>query len=216
MTSYMDGFYKRLEELAVVPVVVLDRVEDAVPLARALSNGGLPSAEVTFRTQAAAASIAAIAEACPETLVGAGTIISVDQAEAAVVAGARFIVSPGHDMGVVRWCLERKVPIIPAGVTPTEVTELVNASIDVTKFFPAALYGGLPAIQALASVFVGHRFMPTGGVNADNLAEYLADPAVIACGGTWVAKPAMIAAGRFDEVERLSREAAATARRVRG
>ena len=126
---------------------------------------------------------------------------------AAVDAGASFIVSPGYDMGVVDFCLERKIPVIPAGVTPTEVTALVNRGLEVTKFFPAAQYGGLATITALASVFVGHRFMPTGGVNAKNLAEYLASPAIIACGGTWMVKPQMIREGRFDEMLALTKEA---------
>lgn len=215
-TSYMTGFYEHLRELAVVPVVVLDHEKDAVPLAGALASGGILSAEVTFRTKAAAPSIAAIARKCPQVLVGAGTVLSVDQARSAVDAGAKFIVSPGYDAGVVKWCLDNAVPVIPAGVTPTEVTALVNAGIDVTKFFPASLCGGLPAIRSLASVFVGHQFMPTGGVSAANLAEYLSDPAVIACGGTWMAKPTLVSEGRFDEVAHLSGEAMAIARRVRG
>lgn len=214
--GYMDGFYATLERLAVVPVVVIDDERDAVPLAKALAAGGLPSAEVTFRTGAAAGSIRAMRRECPQVLVGAGTILSVDQAKAAVDAGAGFIVSPGHDMDVIAWCIERKVPVVPAGVTPTEVTELVNAGIDVTKYFPAALYGGLGGIRSLASVFVGHRFMPTGGVNMKNLADYLSDPAVIACGGTWMAKADLLREGRFDEVERLSAEAAGIIETVRG
>lgn len=210
--GYMDDFYKNVEQVGVVPVVVLDRVEDAVPLGKALAEGGLPAAEVTFRTAAAADSIHAIAQECPDVLVGAGTVLNESQAKRAVDAGARYIVSPGYDMGVVRWCLAHEVPVIPAGVTPTEVTALVNEGIEVTKFFPAAQYGGLATIRALASVFVGHRFMPTGGVNAENLKEYLADPAIIACGGTWMCKPAMIRAGEFGRICELSREAAAIVR----
>ena len=210
--GYMDDFYRNVEQVGVVPVVVLDRVEDAVPLGKALAEGGLPAAEVTFRTAAAADSIHAIAQECPDVLVGAGTVLNEAQAKRAVDAGARYIVSPGYDMGVVRWCLAHKVPVIPAGVTPTEVTALVNEGIEVTKFFPAAQYGGLATIRALASVFVGHRFMPTGGVNAENLKDYLADPAIIACGGTWMCKPAMIRAGEFGRICELSREAAAIVR----
>lgn len=205
--GYMDDFYKNVEQVGVVPVVVLDRVEDAVPLGNALAEGGLPAAEVTFRTAAAADSIHAIAQECPDVLVGAGTVLNEAQAKRAVDAGARYIVSPGYDMGVVRWCLAHKVPVIPAGVTPTEVTALVNEGIEVTKFFPAAQYGGLATIRALASVFVGHRFMPTGGVSPANVAEFLASPHVIACGGTWMVKANLIKEGRFDEVERLCREA---------
>ncbi len=205
--SYMDSFYENVESMGVVPVVVLDRVEDAEPLAKVLVEGGLPSAEVTFRTAAAADAIHTMAEKCPDILVGAGTVLNVEQAQRAVDAGASFIVSPGYDLGVVDFCLEHKIPVIPAGVTPTEVTALVNRGLEVTKFFPAAQYGGLATIKALASVFVGHRFMPTGGVNATNLAEYLASPAIIACGGTWMVKPQMIREGRFDEMLALTKEA---------
>jgi len=203
----MDSFYENVESMGVVPVVVLDRVEDAEPLAKVLVEGGLPSAEVTFRTAAAADAIHTMAEKCPDILVGAGTVLNVEQAQRAVDAGASFIVSPGYDLGVVDFCLEHKIPVIPAGVTPTEVTALVNRGLEVTKFFPAAQYGGLATIKALASVFVGHRFMPTGGVNATNLAEYLASPAIIACGGTWMVKPQMIREGRFDEMLALTKEA---------
>ena len=205
--SYMDSFYENVESMGVVPGVVLDRVEDAEPLAKVLVEGGLPSAEVTFRTAAAADAIHTMAEKCPDILVGAGTVLNVEQAQRAVDAGASFIVSPGYDLGVVDFCLEHKIPVIPAGVTPTEVTALVNRGLEVTKFFPAAQYGGLATIKALASVFVGHRFMPTGGVNATNLAEYLASPAIIACGGTWMVKPQMIREGRFDEMLALTKEA---------
>jgi 2-dehydro-3-deoxyphosphogluconate aldolase/(4S)-4-hydroxy-2-oxoglutarate aldolase len=206
-TSYMNGFYTDIEAMGVVPVVVLDDVKDALPLAKVLEEGGLPSAEVTFRTSAAADSIREIAKKCPDVLVGAGTVLNVEQAQKAVDAGAKFIVSPGTDRGVVDWCLTNKVPVMPAGVTPTEITALVNAGLNVTKFFPAALCGGLKTIGALASVFVGHRFMPTGGVNASNLSEYLAHPAIIACGGTWMVKPDLIHAANFDKILSLTKEA---------
>lgn len=208
-TSYMDGFYKDINAMGVVPVVVLDDAKDALPLAKVLEQGGLPSAEVTFRTPAAAESIHEIAKKCPNVLVGAGTVLRVEQAQKAVDAGAKFIVSPGTDRGVVDWCLTNKVPVMPAGVTPTEITALVNVGLNVTKFFPAALCGGLKTIGALASVFVGHRFMPTGGVNASNLSEYLAHPAIIACGGTWMVKPDLIRAANFDKILSLTKEARA-------
>ena len=213
--SYMDSFYENVEKMGVVPVVVLDKAEDAKPLAEVLVEGGLPSAEVTFRTDAAAESIKIMADECPDIMAGAGTVLTVEQAKRAVDAGAKFIVSPGYNMDVVEWCLDNKVPIIPAGVTPTDVTALVNKGLEVTKFFPAAQYGGLATIKALASVFVGHRFMPTGGVNAQNLAAYLADPAIIACGGTWMVKPQMIREHRFDEMLALTKEAAEIVRSTR-
>lgn len=202
-------FYSRVEQVGVVPVVVLDDAKDAVPLARALARGGLPAAEVTFRTAAAADAIHAMSDACPDVLVGAGTVLTVDQARRAVDAGARFLVSPGSSPELLDWCVEHEVPYIPAGVTPTEITALINRGFEVTKFFPASLYGGLKAIQSLAQVFVGHRFMPTGGVSAANLAEFLGCESIIACGGSWMAPRALVAAGRFDEVEALCADASA-------
>ena len=202
-----NGFYEDVARCGVVPVVVLSDSADAVPLARALEEGGLPAAEVTFRTAAAAECISLISRECPGVLVGAGTVLDLEQAKRAVDAGARYLVSPGTDRDVVEWALSEHVNVIPAGVTPTEITWLSNQGIDVTKFFPANLFGGAKAISALASVFVGHKFMPTGGVSLDNLEEYLSNPAVIAAGGTWMVKPALFADGDFSEVTRIAREA---------
>ena len=213
---FLEEFYAEVEKVGVVPVVVLDRVEDALPVADVLVKGGLPSAEVTFRTTCAADAIHQMSEKCPELLVGAGTVLTPEQARRAVDAGARYVVSPGYNMEVVDWCLANEVPVLPAGVTPTEVAALVNRGLAVTKFFPAAQYGGLDTIRALASVFVGHRFMPTGGVSAANLQEYLECPAVLACGGTWMVKPDLIRAGEFDCMLELTREAAGIVRCVRG
>lgn len=210
-----DEFYKRLEELALVPVVVLKDAGDAAPLANALMAGGIGAAEVTFRTTAAAASIRAMREAQPEMTVGAGTVLTVEQVDEALAAGAEFVVSPGFDEDVVRRCLEAEIPVLPACVTPTEIIAARKLGIEVTKFFPAEQYGGLSTIKALAAPFVGHRFMPTGGVSPHNLAEYLACPHVIACGGTWMVKADLIAEGRFDEVESLSANAKAIIRCVR-
>ncbi len=213
--SYQE-FYAQVRQTGVVPVVVLDDAKDAIPLARALEAGGLPAAEVTFRTAAAADAIHAMSEACPGVLVGAGTVLTVEQARRAVDAGARFLVSPGISAEVLDWSLEQGIPYIPAGVTPTEITALMNRGFEVTKFFPASLYGGLKAIKALAQVFVGHQFMPTGGVSAANLAEFLECGSIIACGGSWMAPRMLVAEGRFDEVEALCAEAAAIVRTVRG
>lgn len=213
--QYLDEFYQKVESTGVVPVVVLDDAADALPLADALVQGGLPAAEVTFRTAAAADSIRAIAKERPEVLVGAGTVLNVEQAQAAVDAGASFIVSPGFSPEVVDWCLEHEVPQIPAGITPTEITWLINRGLDVTKYFPASLYGGLGGIKTLASVFVGHRFMPTGGIKQADLDDYLSCPSIIACGGTWITKSDLVRAGRFDEVARLAGEASAAVKRLR-
>lgn len=216
-TGFMkeNGFYEDVARCGVMPVVVLDDPTDAVPLARALEEGGLPAAEVTFRTDAAPECISLIAHECPNVLVGAGTVLDLEQAKRAVDAGARYIVSPGTDCDVVEWALSERVNVIPAGVTPTEVTWLRNQGIEVSKFFPANLFGGVEAISALASVFVGHRFMPTGGVNLNNLGEYLSNPAVIAVGGTWMVKPTLFAGGDFDEVERIAREASERVSEIR-
>lgn len=210
-----ESFYEQLEELAIIPVVVLDRIEDAAPLAHALVEGGMPSAEVTFRTAVAADAIRAMREAEPAMCVGAGTVLSVEQADAAIDAGAAFIVSPGFDEDVVRHCIERNVPVLPAAVTPTEIIAAKKCGLNVTKFFPAAQYGGLDTINALAAPFVGHRFMPTGGVSAANVAEFIANPHVIACGGTWMVKPALFADGDFSRVTELAREAMASVKSVR-
>lgn len=211
----MDSYYEKVHELAIIPVVVLDDVADAKPLADALVAGGMPSAEVTFRTACAADVIRAMRAAQPQMAVGAGTVLSVEQVDEAIEAGAEFIVSPGFDADVVRHCQERGVPVFPACVTPTEIICARKLGIVVTKFFPAAQYGGLATINALSAPFVGHRFMPTGGVSASNVAEFLSNPHVIACGGTWMVKADLIRQGRFDEVERLAREAMEIAHSVR-
>ena len=208
-----EAFYEELEDLSIVPVIVLEEASQAAPLAKALCRGGMPSAEVTFRTGAAAEAIRIMRQTCPEMCVGAGTVLTTEQAEQAIGAGAAFVVSPGFDAGVVRYCIERDVPVLPGAVTPSEVTAARAFGLTVTKFFPAEQYGGLSAIKSLAAPFVGHRFMPTGGVGPANVAEYLACPSVIACGGTWMVKPGMFAEGDFSAVERAASEAMSLVRR---
>lgn len=211
-----ETFYEKLEQLGIVPVVVLEKVEDAAPLAHALMAAGMASAEVTFRTACAAECIAAMAEAEPDMCVGAGTVLTVEQVDRAVAAGAQFIVSPGYNEDVVRHCIEIDVPVLPGTVSPSEVTAGANHGLTVTKFFPAAQYGGLSTIKALAAPFVGHRFMPTGGVSTENVEEYLSCPSIIACGGTWMVKPELFADGDFSEVQRIATEAMEAVHRVRG
>lgn len=211
-----EDFYKQLEQLAIVPVVVLEKVEDAVPMADALAAAGMNSAEVTFRTACAAEAIKAMHAARPEMAVGAGTVLSVEQVDEAAAAGASFIVSPGFDADVVRRCIELKLPALPGTVTPTEVTAAEKLGLKVTKFFPAAQYGGLSTIKALCAPFVGHRFMPTGGVNLKNVEEYLASPAIVACGGTWMVKPSLFADGDFSKVTEVAKEAMEIVHKVRG
>ena len=206
----------RLKSAGVVPVVVLDRAEDAVPTARALLAGGVDVMEITFRTDAAAASIHAVAEACPEMLVGAGTVITLEQCRQAVACGARFIVAPGFDAEVVRWCVEQDVAVTPGCVTPTEIMAAMKLGLRVVKFFPAGIYGGLKALKALSAPFGGVRFIPTGGVDARNLGEYLSAPFVHAVGGSWLCPKAEIAAGHFEQITARCREASGIVREVRG
>ena len=194
---------ERLRNAGVVPVVVLDRAEDAVPTARAMLAGGVDVMEITFRTAAAAEAIRNVAAECPEMLVGAGTVLTVEQCEKAVALGAKFIVSPGFDAEIVDWCVERGVAVAPGCVTPTEIMAALKRGLSVVKFFPAGIYGGLKAMKALAAPFGQVKFIPTGGVNADNLAEYAAAPFVHAVGGSWLCPKADVAAGNFARIAEL-------------
>lgn len=199
----------KIESLKLVPVVVLEDAKDALPLAKALIDGGLPVAEVTFSTAAAEDSIRAISEAYPEMLVGAGTVTNLEQAKTAVAAGAKFLVTPGFSDEVTRYAVENDIPIFPGTCTPTEVMRAMSYGLKVVKFFPASQYGGLNTIKALSGPFPAMRFMPTGGINAGNVKEYLANKHIIACGGSWMVKGDLIAAGKFDEIKRLTQEAVA-------
>ncbi len=197
----------RLAGAGVVPVVVLEDAKDAVPTAKAMVAGGIDVMEITFRTAAAPDAIKAVAENCPDMLVGAGTILNLEQCKLAVEMGAKFIVSPGFDAQVVGWCIENNIAVTPGCVTPTEITAAVNMGLKVVKFFPANVYGGLNAMKNLSAPFVGVKFMPTGGVNAANLREYLDAPFIHAVGGSWVCPKADIAAGNFDKITQLCAEA---------
>ena len=206
---------KRLSAPGVVPVVVIDDAKDAVPTAKALLAGGVDVMEITFRTEAAADSIKAVSESCPDMLVGAGTVVTLDQCRQALECGAKFIVSPGFDPEVVSWCVERNVPITPGCVTPTEIMAAMKLGLTVVKFFPAGVYGGLRAMKALAAPFGGIKFIPTGGVDAKNLKEYLEAPFVHAVGGSWLCPKKEIAAGNFAAVTALCREASEIVKEVR-
>ncbi len=194
----MHDTLKRLEELAVVPALVLDNPAHAVPLAKALFGGGLPCAEVTLRTPAALEILRLMSDYSDRLLVGAGTVLTTAQADEAIAAGAKFIVSPGIDEKLVRHCQERDVVIIPGTCTPTEVMLAANLGLECTKFFPAAAYGGLDVIKALHGPFPGMRFMPTGGMSLESLSDYLAFPPVLAVGGTWMVKKQWLEIERFD------------------
>ncbi len=200
----------------VVPLVQADDPAVAVKTSRALAAGGLKVAEVVFRTDRALECLRAVADEVPEVIAGAGTVLSAKQANAAIDNGARFIVSPGLDDGVVGVARERGVPIYPGTMTPTEVQRAFNLGLDTVKFFPASIAGGVPALKVLASVFRSIRFMPTGGVSPGNLAEFLAVPAVLACGGSWLTPVDAIKAGNFDEITRLAADAVDIARKARG
>ena len=198
---------ERLKKAGIVPVVVLDDAKDAIPTANAMLAGGIDVMEITFRTAAAADSIKAVAESCPDMLVGAGTVLNLDQCKLAIEMGAKFIVSPGFDAQVVGYCLEQGVAVTPGCVTPTEITAAVNMGLTVIKFFPANVYGGLNAMKNLSAPFGGVKFLPTGGINAANVKEYIDAPFIHAVGGSWVCPKADIAAGNFDKITALCKEA---------
>lgn len=201
-----------LSAYRIVPVIQLDRAKNALPLAQALIRGGLPCAEITFRTEAAAASIAAVSAAYPDMFVGAGTILTADQADAAIQAGARFLVSPGFNPAVVEHCLQKEYPILPGVCTPSEVERALSYGLTRLKFFPAEAAGGIAMIRTLSAPYGMVQFMPTGGINPGNVREYLACPAVFACGGSWMVPQDKINAGCFAEIEQLTAQAAALAK----
>lgn len=212
----MRGVLHALGDLGLVPVVKIERVEDAVDLARALLAGGLPCAEITFRTEAAEEAIRQISSRLPDMLVGAGTVLSVDQAERAVSAGAQFIVFPGFNQKVVEWCLENEIPVTPGVVTPTEIEMARDRGLEILKFFPAEAMGGIATLKAMGAPYGDVKFVPTGGINRDNLADYLALPNVHCCGGSWLVKANLISAGKFDEITQLTQDAMSLVRKVRG
>jgi 2-dehydro-3-deoxyphosphogluconate aldolase/(4S)-4-hydroxy-2-oxoglutarate aldolase len=203
----MNEILQKIQKIGIVPVVVLERAEDAVPLAKALIEGGLPCAEVTFRTAAARDSIKAMSQAYPEMLIGAGTVLTTEQVDQAVEAGATFIVSPGLNPSIVKYCTEKNIPIVPGATNPSDIEIAITFGLDVVKFFPAEASGGLNMIKALAGPYVGMKFMPTGGINENNLKSYLDFPKIVACGGSWMVSPELIKAGKFDEIRALTKKA---------
>lgn len=203
----MNEILKKIQAIGIVPVVKIDRVEDAVPLAKALCDGGLPCAEVTFRTDAAEGAIKAMTEAFPDMLVGAGTVLTIEQVDKAVNAGAKFIVSPGLNPKTVKYCVEKGIPITPGTTNPSDIEQAIELGLDVVKFFPAEAAGGLNMIKSMAAPYVNMMFMPTGGISAKNLISYLDFPKIIACGGSWMVSDTMINAGEFDKIRDLTKEA---------
>ena len=212
----MSDILEQLAGYGVVPVVVLNRAEDAKPLAEALCKGGLPCAEVTFRTEAAEESIRIMTQEFPEMLVGAGTVLTIEQVDRAVGAGAKFIVSPGFDPEIVDYCISKDIPVLPGCITPSEVAQAVKRGLEVVKFFPAEQFGGVATIKALAAPYTQMKFMPTGGVNAKNLESYLSFKKIVACGGSWMVKGDLIDAKEFGKIEEMTREAVELVKKIRG
>lgn len=203
----MHEVLEKFQKIGIIPVVKIDRAEDAAPLAKALCDGGLPVAEVTFRTAAAKDAIAAMTAAYPDMLVGAGTVLTVQQVDDAVSAGAQFIVSPGLNPKVVRHCQEIGVPITPGVTSPTEIEQALELGLEVVKFFPAEASGGLAKIKAMSAPYGNILFMPTGGIHAANLNSYLEFPKILACGGSWMVSSELINRGDFEQITALTKEA---------
>ncbi len=210
----MHDVLARIETVRLVPVIKIERAGDAEPLGEALLEGGLPIAEVTFRTDAAAEAIKSLADCFPDLLVGAGTVLSVDQVARAVDSGARFVVSPGFNPRVVDYCIGRSIPITPGVNNPTQIEMGLERGLDVLKFFPAEASGGMALLKAMSAPYGGIRFIPTGGIGPGNLRSYLSFDRVLACGGSWMVKSELIAAGDFAEISRLCRRAVELARSV--
>ena len=204
-----------IRSVGIVPVVALPEPDHAVPLARALTDGQLPVAEVTFRTPAATKGIRLMTRECPDMLVGAGTVLTTDQVGAAVDAGAAFIVAPGFDPVVVDYCLERDIPVMPGVATASELTQAVLRELPAVKFFPAEAMGGLNTLKSLAAPFRPMQFMVTGGLSMGNMAPYLAWDRILAIGGSWMVKKQLMVDGNFDRIRTLAAEAVRAVRLVR-
>lgn len=212
----MNDILKQFSQIGIIPVVVLDDAKNAAPLGEALIKGGLHCAEVTFRTDAAEESIKIMSESFPDMLVGAGTVLTIEQVDRAVNAGAKFIVSPGINPKVVEYCVKNNIPITPGCANPTNVETAIEYGLDVVKFFPAEAAGGLNYIKAIAAPYPQIKFMPTGGINENNVRDYLKYDRILACGGSWMVKGSLINAGDFDKICELTKNAAAIVREIRG
>lgn len=206
----MNDVLVKLGKIGIVPVIALDDAKDALPLGKALMAGGIPCAEVTFRTAAAEDVIRTLTKELPDMLTGAGTVLTIDQVDRAVAAGAKFIVSPGLNPKVVDYCVKNNIPVVPGCSNPSDIEIALEFGLEVVKFFPAEAAGGLPMIKAMSAPYGAIKFMPTGGINASNINSYLGFNKIIACGGSWMVDKKLVAAGNFDEITRLSREAVET------
>ncbi len=203
----MHDILNKIEDFGVIPVVKIDKPEDAIPLGKALLAGDLPLAEITFRTSAAEKSIKILTDELPEILVGAGTVLTIEQAEKAINAGAKFIVSPGFNSKVIDFCLKNNILVTPGVNNPTQIEMALERDLKVVKFFPAEASGGLSLIKALSGPFTEIKFIPTGGIDQTNLLQYLAHPQVLACGGSWMVKSDLITSGNFNKITELTKEA---------
>ena len=211
----MSELERKFEQFGVIPVVAIEDAKDGPALGAALIAGGLPCAEITFRTAAAPEAIRLMAAECPDVLVGAGTVLTVEQAETAVANGAKFIVTPGFDGAVVDWCIANQVPITPGVMTPTEINLALNKGLRVLKFFPAEAAGGIKTLKAIGGPYGDVKFIPTGGIGSNNLRDYLSLPSVLACGGSWLVKKQLISTGEFETITRLTQEAVTIVSEVR-
>ena len=212
----MDKIIEKITAMGVIPVVAIENAADAGRLGDALIEGGLPCAAITFRTAAAASAIRTLCNSHPGILVGAGTVLTKLDAEIAVDAGASFVVTPGFDGGLVDWCLDKSVPVIPGVMTPTDINAAINKKLNVLKFFPAEAAGGIKTLKAISGPYGSIKFVPTGGITLGNLEDYLSLPNVVACGGSWLVKKDQISSGEFDAIEPLVREAVQLVDRIRG
>lgn len=211
----MIKLIEQINSLGIVPVVAIEDSEKAPSLGKALVAGGLPCAEITFRTQAAGEAIRSMSRSYPEMLIGAGTVLTVAQAEQALACGAKFVVMPGYDDEVVDYCLKEEVPIVPGIATPTEINMALKKGLEVLKFFPAEVMGGVNMLKAISGPYPNVKFIPTGGIDAGNLKDYLSLPQVIACGGSWMVAKKLINAGDFDAITRITREAVTLVSEIR-
>ena len=212
----MNPVLEQIQKTGIIPVVVLDDAKDAEPLAKALCEGGLPCAEVTFRTDAAEECIRIMSEKFPEMLVGAGTVLTTEQVDRAVAAGAKFIVSPGLNPRIVKYCVEKGIVITPGCANASDMEQALENGLEVVKFFPAEPAGGLNMIKALAAPYVGLKFMPTGGISPKNVREYLAYNRIIACGGSWMVKNDLVKAGDFAAITEMAKECVQIVKESRG
>ena len=211
----MNQILEEISNIGVVPVVAIDHKDDAAPLADALTKGGLPCAEVTFRTEAAEESIRLMHEAYPDMVLAAGTVLTTEQVDRAVAAGASVIVSPGFDPEIVDYCISKNIPVMPGIVTPSELAQAVKRGLTRVKFFPATAAGGIKMIKAMCAAYTTVRIMPTGGINTSNLEEFLSCDKIFCCGGSWMVKGDLIKAGEFDKIKDMTAEAVALVKEIR-